>query len=375
MKQITVVEMKPINLLPPVQNIIKAILSNGYSVKFVGRNISKISPDILNHENFSYFEIPELKEKNIVIRQFEKRKIYSLTKKYVAECMESADFLWTTSISAVLALKRDILKYKNIFQLMELTEYAEVFGGRIKIRVDNFARKAWKVVVPEINRAYIQKVWWQLPTNPVVLPNKPYDLKIGEVTSELNEAIHKMQSEKKKIILYLGVIGSDRNLEEIAKVAFKSDTYAFYIVGKFFNTEGKEELSAVINKYGAVYLGEFDPPNHLALVKYAYIGILPYKPIKAGGNSSLNALYCAPNKIWEYAGFGVPMVGSDVLGLKFPFELWNIGRCCDLNDETSIIKAIEDVDINHDKMSQNCYSFYNSIDLNKIVSGILDDEV
>ena len=68
------------------------------------------------------------------------------------------------------------------------------------------------------------------------------------------------------------------------------------------------------------------------------------------------------------------MVGSDVLGLKLPFEQWNIGRCCDLNDETAIIKAIEEVDRNHDEMSKNCYRFYDSVSLEKIVSEILEDE-
>lgn len=374
MKHIVIVEVNAINLLPPAQNIIKALLANGHSVKLIGCNISKLSSDILKQNNFSYIEIPRITGKNIFERQVEKKKIYSLMRKSVANCMESGDFLWTTSISTVLALKKDILKYKNIFQLMELTEYAVIFRGRIKVRIDDLARKSWKVVVPEINRAYIQKVWWKLSKTPIVLPNKPYDLDFGEITHELNEAISKMQSEKKKIILYLGVIGTDRNVEAIAKVISKLDKYVFYIVGRACNSVGTETLNAVINKYGAVYLGGFNPPKHLAVVQYAHIGVLPYSPIKEGSNSSLNALYCAPNKIWEYAGFGVPMVGSDVLGLKLPFERWNIGRCSDLNDEVSIIKAIEEVDRNHDEMSKNCYKFYNSVDLKKIVSEILVDE-
>lgn len=93
--------------------------------------------------------------------------------------------------------------------------------------------------------------------------------------------------------------------------------------------------------------------------------MLQYKSAKSPILSEHNALYCAPNKIWEYAGLGVPMVGSDVLGLKLPFEKWNIGRCCDLNDEGSIIRAFEKVDKSYDKMRNSCYRFYSSIDLEK----------
>ena len=150
--------------------------------------------------------------------------------------------------------------------------------------------------------------------------------------------------------------------------------YVLYIVGKTYSEEGRNLLDKLQKKYDVIYLGGFNPPKHLAFVKYAHIGLLPYSPLKSEVTSELNALYCAPNKIWEYAGFGVPMVGSDVLGLKLPFEQWDIGRCCDLNDEASIVKAIEEVDRNHDAMSKNCYKFYDSVDLEKIVSEILEDE-
>ena len=152
------------------------------------------------------------------------------------------------------------------------------------------------------------------------------------------------------------------------------DGYVLYIIGKAFSIEGQRLIDKLQKEYGVIYLGGFNPPKHLAFVQYATVGLLPYKTVKSGDLSELNALYCAPNKIWEYAGFGVPMVGSDVLGLKQPFEKWNIGRCCDLNDEASIVRAIEEVDRNYDEMCKNCYKFYDSVDLEKIVSEILEDE-
>ena len=111
--------------------------------------------------------------------------------------------------------------------------------------------------------------------------------------------------------------------------------------------------------------------NHLAFFKYTYMGVLPYKPVKSQSSDELNALYCAPNKIFEYAGFGVPMIGSDVLGLKLPFEKWMIGECYQDESIDSIISAIDIVDNNHDLMSEKCKAFYESVDIGAIIEGII----
>ena len=95
--------------------------------------------------------------------------------------------------------------------------------------------------------------------------------------------------------------------------------------------------------------------------------------MKGGGLSELNALYCAPNKIFEYSGYGIPMVGSDVLGLKLPFEKWNMGVCCRDNSEQSIYEAIDKVDKAHEEMSKNSRLFFESVDLDESVKNILKD--
>lgn len=374
MDTITVVEVKDITLYPPVQNLIKILLDLGYSINLIGTNLDNISEDISSVQNCNLVELGKFQSKLFISRWIHKIFLFRTVRKKVKYYMRDSEYLWTTSDSSIIAIKKLALNYKNIFQLMELTEYGVMLNGKIKIRFDKIAQKSWKTVVPEINRAYIQKAWWNLSKPSYVLPNKPYSLDYGKIDAELEVAINIMKNENRKIILYLGGLHSDRNFETYAKAISKMDGYVLYIVGKAFSGDPSVLINKLTNDYGAVYLGFFKPPKHLALVNNAHIGLLPYMTAKTVSTSVLNALYCAPNKIWEYAGFGVPMVGSDVLGLKLPFEQWNIGRCCDLNDEDSIIKAIEEVDKNHDEMSKNCYKFYDSVDLEKIVSEILEDE-
>ena len=74
-----------------------------------------------------------------------------------------------------------------------------------------------------------------------------------------------------------------------------------------------------------------------------------------------------------YAGCNIPMIGTDVLGLREPFEKYNIGVCCkDLKPET-IIEAIKYVDANHDQMVINAKAFYDSVDLDCIVNSIVNE--
>ena len=120
-------------------------------------------------------------------------------------------------------------------------------------------------------------------------------------------------------------------------------------------------------------MGFFNPPSHLHFLEYAYIGLLPYVTnYKSVVISPLNILYCAPNKIYEYAGYGVPMIGTDVLGLKQPFEKYNIGVCCkDLSPQT-VAKKIAYVDLHHETMRKNCRKFYDDTDLDLIVNEIIN---
>ena len=187
-----------------------------------------------------------------------------------------------------------------------------------------------------------------------------------------------IQEERRKIILYIGVLGHDRNLEPfIQAVENLEDDYCVYLLGAITGSNEKDKLESYLQKYDFVkYLGFFSPPRHLAFLRYAYIGLLPYIPSnKSKRQSILNAIYCAPNKIFEYAGFGVPMIGTDVPGLRQPFEQYDIGVCCKELSPDAIIDAIHKVEERHDEMSVNCKIFYDSVDLDKIVEDILYEEV
>lgn len=380
--KIVLVNLGSIFNLPPAINLIKCLLANEYRVHLISENVEKITSDILNNKNLSYTEIMGHEGHSIITRIKRRLIAGKQYREYVTKCMDMDDILWTTTDATVRILGGCVLKYKHVMQIMELQHRTPLYNGAkyLHYPIEKYARKAWKIVVPERNRAYLQKLWWKLDKVPHILPNKPYDLDTGDLSEEAKEALEIIKEEKKKVIIYLGVFAFDRDLNTFAEAIKKVDgDYALYLLGRVSiygsYAENKKVLDNLLEKYPNVhYLGFFSAPTHLEFVKYAHIGLLPYyiNPDKSFSNQ-LNVLYCAPNKIFEYAGFGVPMIGTNVLGLKEPFEKYNVGICCSDFNVDQITDAIETIESSYDVMSHNCKMFFESIDIDKIVNEILSE--
>ena len=374
---ITIVETNSITFCPPDINLIENLLNNNHNVNLISNEINLLKNDILKHQNFKGFELDSLPRNGGVINRILSRiKQAKKCRELVRKSMKNSDILWTTSEQSVRDLGDLVLEYKHVFQLMELTYKGDYCLNRLfTFDLSKIAQHAWKVVVPEINRAYIMKTWFDLKKTPYLLPNKPYSLNIGEITGDMLHGLEKMKNEKRKIVLYLGGIWPDRDLEPVAKALSRmNDEYILYIIGKAYGKNSQQKLKELMGEYPIEYLGSFTPPKHLHFVKYAHIGLLAYRPEKNRDlGVELNALYCAPNKIYEYAAYGVPMIGSDVLGLRYAFEKFGIGAIYEDNSDLSIECAIKNIERDYKNLHERCYDFYNDCDLDAIVKRILYD--
>lgn len=376
-KEITVVEVNNVAVFPPVINLLENLLNNGHKVNFIGMGLEALPGRIIDNELFNGIEIRKSSHNRsaITIKRFIDRRILEKkTKNAVIEQMKHSDVLWTTSYNTVRALQELSIQYKNVMQFMELVDKGYSFRNLTQFPLAEYARKSWRVVVAETNRAYIEKALWGLERLPYVLPNKPYYLETGNISKDMVMPLDVIRSEKRKIILYLGGIWADRNLIPFASAIKKiRDEYCLYIIGKAYGEKSEKHLQDLISNYDVIYLGGFNPPKHLEFVKYAHIGMLSYSPVHGDSISSLNALYCAPNKIYEYAAFEIPMIGNDILGLRQPFDIYGIGECCNEQDAESVLRCIRNIEKKYEEMRLNCKRFYNSVDLDAIVEGILMD--
>lgn len=374
-KKITIVHVGDFLRYPPVISLIENLLKKDIKIDVISSaDESKIPQKINQNNKVNYINVTFSMKSGIVSKI---KRIFSEKKKLraaVDKSMIDSDILWTTTDATVKNLGKQVLKYKHVMQLMELIERYPLFmnSKHFDFPIDEYARKAYKVVVPNLDRAYIQQAWWNLPTVPSVLPNKPYSIEIANKNLPLNtrEALNKIKEEKRKIILYSGLITPERNIGDFAEAIKDREDYCIYVMGKNFGNEAY--LKEFLHKYPNVeYIGYHIAPLHLLFFKYAYIGLTPYVPTASILHPKLNALYCAPNKIYEYSAFGVPMLGTDVIGLLRPFEQYKIGKCIKNMDSKSILDGIEYIDSNHEEMSQNAKEFFEKDNLDKIVLDIL----
>lgn len=326
--KILIVHNKEINYYPPVKSLVDILLDIGASVT------------LITYDKFSYRKEKELDSdfKLIKIEDFKKKgKIQRLLnvfllKRKIRQCvfhlMKTHDLIWTTTDNTVSLIGRGLLNYENhIMQLMELVEdtpllyYKVVYQLKLnklfKTHLDKYARHAKYVVVPEFNRAHIIKAMWGLERLPVVLPNKPYYLNLSNPNTEVLRIVENLRNCGKKLILYQGVFLKERKLEEFAQaVNSLGDEYAFCIMGS--DTQERKQLC---EKYPEIiYVPFITPPFHLLITQIAFIGVLTYFPTADDLAGKLNVVYCAPNKIYEYAYSGLPMIGNNIPGLSGPLK-------------------------------------------------------
>lgn len=362
---------------PPTISLIQCLLKNGYHVHVVAQKVSELDSEIKEHAHFSFTEIIRNCSGSPVSRIRDRRRIENLLRQELKNVGPS-DVIWTVNPLVVRCLGKDLLPYgdRHIMQLLELKNDLPLFKGARRLRFDlsRYGRNASKVVVAETNRAYIQKVMWNLKELPYVIPNKPYVYPEPAESEDVTSVLDKMKAESRKIIIYLGVLDPDREFAAFAKaIETVKDEYCLYLFGKYA-PENKKEFESLCEKYSCInYMGFFTPPKHLSFLQNAYIALTPYMPGVVGrGFEKLNALYCAPNKIYEYAGSNLPMIGTDVLGLKEPFDKYGIGTCCKNLEVDTIVQAIRYVDAHHDDMIQNCREFYDAVDLDQIITEIVN---
>jgi glycosyltransferase involved in cell wall biosynthesis len=263
-------------------------------------------------------------------------------------------------------------KYRHIVQIQEMfDDYG--FKGFIKEQiskksVEKAAQSAVACIVNEYNRAHLLRVFFKLKRLPYILPNKPaFILEQGELSG-----LHEQYEEydgifEKKVIIYQGLLTTGRSnfipyLEAVKKLNEESDEYKMVFVGKDLGMVEKYRKQG----YDLVNIPFVPAPNYLYFTSKAYIGIVTYIP------DILNNVYCAPNKIFEYAAYGIPTIGNDIPGLRYTIESNHCGKVCDDTSE-SVYKQLQCIISHYDEMSLAAKEFFHATDNKSTVKMILDD--
>ena len=358
MDKIIIVNKGSLEIVPPTITLAKLLSEQKKDIKIICTMCSSKVKIDLEKKGIKVYETGYkicLKGKLSKIEKwtkFRKAAWYIIDKEY-----DSKTKLWVVGGDTILALGKKIYKYKYILTLLELYDKNYIY----KFLLGEYSRKAQNLVVPEFCRANIMKVWWNLEKRPTVLPNKPYMDDINIESLQVDLEIEKiLNDKKKKIILYQGHINKDRDLTNIVKALKKinDEQYVLVLMGR--NYENTVEYLQKIYK-NIIYLGFIKNPHYFKITKKAMIGIATYD------DSSLNHIFCAPNKIYEYAYFGIPILGRDIPGLEYTIGINGAGICVNMDSIESISKGILKIERNYSVFRENTIKFSESVNLKNIV--------
>lgn len=171
-----------------------------------------------------------------------------------------------------------------------------------------FCRQADHVIVPEENRAWLTYFMARLPRRPWVLPNIPV---LAKSTQPLDIPYHirVLIDAGKIIVFYSGLIDFEKRClnELISAIAQLDERFHLILMpGKSIEAATMTAIETRIHNLGAagkVHLIESVPaPHHLNFFRIATVGIGLYRP------TSLNQVYAAPNRIYEFSAFGIPVI-------------------------------------------------------------------
>ena len=283
--------------------------------------------------------------------------MYSIVKqfkKYEYEYVYAHDYYSTLPLILikVLAIFRNI-KMKSIYDIHEFmvpvraenrTVRARVFYC-LELMVLNFVDQ---VICPEKSRAKLAKACYKLNALPKVIRNISCISASMKFYNDRTELLLKdfFKDNKRKTIVYAGVISFDRKLEElINSLSGANIDIKILVVG---NGNARDDIERRLSESGMQYLIiDMVPFTRLySILSRCDIGYLSYP------NNSLNNKYCAPNKIYEYCSVGLPIMLNANHTIDSYIRKWGIGR-----NGSDFKNSVRDILKNYEIYRHNCSIF------------------
>ena len=357
---------------PPLVSLVKTLLAYNIRPIIITAGLNNEFKSYFNSNKITFHVVPF----ELTRTRFSPVKNYLrslLWGKKVAKILNNYSpvdhLLWIEGNYTFTSLQASLInRYKHVLQIQEMFNVPGIKGKLYERTISRIINKAEAVIVPEYNRAYLYKLQFKLKKLPYILPNKPSFVPNSDDLVRLKSKYTEYEYLfNKKVILYQGVISSTRsNYMPILDALVKYDKGQEYI----FVFLGREESLGYVNNlkqngYPVEHVPFIPAPDYLYFTSRAYIGIVNY------ADNCLNNIYCAPNKIYEYSVFGVPMIANDIPGLRYTI---GTNRCgCLYEDENQIETALISVIRNHDEMSTNAINFYRTTEYSSIVEQIIND--
>ena len=355
---------------PPCMMQIRYLKKCGVRVEvwFASSNESALT--ILDKEQIPYVCLGESPRVNSLIGKLknwmEFRRNVNRQLNNISQSERENTLLWVGTAESAIPLYGVLQHYHYNLTMLELLD-----GDKNKFKRTTFgklAKKAEAIVACEVTRAYIMKYWFGLKKLPYVMPNKPYELgttKNAEPSCDkTKQAIDVIRG--KKFIIFQGIFQKVDYMKALATALSQMDSEYYIVLMGFdlYKTNAYEKLKKIYER--VIELSSLPAPLHLEVTSHAQIGLVFYDDF------SLNQAFCAPNKIYEYSGFGIPMIANKIPGLENTVGKFNAGKCVEFESK-QLMKAIKEIDDNYEQYSANSLSLYNAVDNESTINDIIRD--
>jgi len=367
---------------PTMISLIDILKDLGHRVTYIGEfsespTTTRFRKEGVELIQLGYNRIGSQLNRYLVQRKYKKR----LSAKLRSIKMRENDLIWYVYSDSATFIHKLLAQYKYVVHFYEFTRMT--YSWKFKLLYPSFSqpelcKKAVGVIHCQYDRAQIYKGLAGLSRTPYVLPNKMYEssseadkISIPNSIKEQIESIKKKIGDR-KVILYQGVFESkERKLDEFCQaISLMSDDYMLIAMGR-----GDESYIQLKEKYESdriLFIPFIIPPFHLEVTKLASVGVLSYSTNAPTINGVINPMYCAPNKIFEYSKFSIPMISNDIPGLKRIFEQYHCGRVVtDPITPDKICVELNELFSNIEEYRYGSFEYYNSVDTFEIVKSIL----
>ncbi|MCM8781922.1 MAG: glycosyltransferase, partial [Candidatus Omnitrophica bacterium] len=186
-------------------------------------------------------------------------------------------------------------------------------------------RRANLVIAANEERARLMKTHYGLSRMPTVvrnIPSKPEGITDKEKKALLASYPELRRKPNELLILYQGNIDLSRGIGRFVQaLSYLPKNYRFIVAGGGPDLEALRKMARPFEFEGRFsLLGKVEHRLMPAVTAMADLGIICY-PFHG-----LNNIFCAPNKLFEYAQAGLPVVATDQPPLRRLVKCYRIGR-------------------------------------------------
>lgn len=343
--------------LPPLFTAAISMSELGAEVSIVCAGMRESSRSFVSENRISIFALdnnsyPSSKISKLLLKLNFLRLLYSVIHTL------GPDVLWFHSAHAMF-FKR-MIRRKTVKIIV--AHCHEIYDDKKLYKYQrNAVSSADFFIAPEINRAWLIKVsantagpFYVIPNR---LPSKFLKSRGGFSNVKKTFGEHGGSRHCEQFIIYQGLISQERCVSQLI-LAFKevSDPR----IGLIILGDGVDQAYIHKVKTSAkeddriVFLSKIPSPAHLEITSGCSIGVILYAP------TSLNNIYCAPNKLYEYSYYGLAIIMPDYPGLRQVNAQYNLGVTCNPIDSRSIKGAINTVlRTGVETFRENAMSFFN----------------